>query len=237
MHIELLSHAAEGPPRPVDVLLVHGISVGAWVWRPHFMPYLAQAGYRVHAVGLRGHGGSDGRDRLAATGLRDYVADVTDAAAHIGRPVVAVGHSLGGAVVQSAIAAGTPIAGAVLMASVPPQGLLPASLAMLLFRPRLWREVAVLATQGVAHADPDVLRDGLFADRITPAAFAAFAGHTQDESPLVGWELQVGRPFAPLPWLAPPTLVLAGAQDRFLTLADAWATAACTDSGRLSWTR
>ena len=186
---------------------------------------------------MRGHGGSDGRDRLAATGLRDYVADVTDAAAHIGRPVVAVGHSLGGAVVQSAIAAGTPIAGAVLMASVPPQGLLPASLAMLLFRPRLWREVAVLATQGVAHADPDVLRDGLFADRITPAAFAAFAGHTQDESPLVGWELQVGRPFAPLPWLAPPTLVLAGAQDRFLTLADAWATAACTDSGRLSWTR
>ena len=38
----------------------------------------------------------------------------------------------------------------------------------------------------------------------------------QDESPLVGLELQCWRPFAPPPWRMPPTLVLGGADDRFV---------------------
>jgi alpha-beta hydrolase superfamily lysophospholipase len=53
-------------PRPdrARVLLVHGICVGAWVWEQHVMPYLADAGFEVHALSLRGHGASEGRERL-----------------------------------------------------------------------------------------------------------------------------------------------------------------------------
>ncbi|CAH2600445.1 putative Lysophospholipase [Rhodovastum atsumiense] len=226
MQLEVLRAPARGTPRPVDLLLVHGICVGAWIWERHFLPGLAAAGYNVHALSLRGHAGSPGRDGLHGYGLAHYAEDVRAVAAEIGRPVVVVGHSLGGAVVQTAIAGGARFAGAVLMASVPPYGLWPANLAMLTRHPRLWREVAVMSVAGVRHADPAVLRDGLFANRISAAEFAAFAARAHDESRFIGLELQGWRPFAPPAWMAPPMLVMGGGEDRFVGLSDLWMTAA-----------
>ena len=225
--LELLHAPARGKRRPVDLLLVHGICVGAWIWEAHFLPYLAEAGYDVHAVSLRGHGGSPGRAALHNYGLADYAADVAQAAARIGRPVVVVGHSLGGAVVQHAIARGTRFAAAALLSSVPPYGLMPANFAMLTRQPRLWRELMLMASAGVRQADPEVLRAGLFAGRISPEHFAAFAARAGDESGRVAFDLQGWPPFAPLPWLAPRMLVMGGTADHFVGVPDLWATAAC----------
>jgi pimeloyl-ACP methyl ester carboxylesterase len=47
-----------------------------------------------------------------------------------------------------------------------------------------------------------------------------------DESPIVGAELQGMRPFAPMPWLSPPVVVLGGAADRFIPVDEVWRTAA-----------
>lgn len=70
-----LETIARRPPQPragaPRVLLVHGVCVGAWVWEEHFMPYLADAGFEVHALSLRGHGASEGRARLDDWGLSD----------------------------------------------------------------------------------------------------------------------------------------------------------------------
>lgn len=231
MPLEILHAPGTGRQRPVDILFVHGICVGAWVWQPHFLPAFAAAGYNAHAVSLRGHAGSPGHASLHGLGLTDYAEDVAESVAAIGRPVVVVGHSMGGAVVQHVIATGTRLAGAVLMASVPPYGLGPANFVMALRRPRLWQELARIAWTGLAAADPVALRSGLFADRIDEAAFAAFAARAQTESALIGLELQGWRPFAPpprllAPWFTPPVLVLGGTEDHFVAAADLWLTAA-----------
>lgn len=189
------------------------------------MPYLAAAGYNVHAVSLRGHGGSCGRDRLGTLTLADYTADLDEAASAIGRPVVAVGHSMGGAVVQNAIRSGTRLAGAALLASVPPAGLMAANVAMMWSHPALWRELSSMFTATPRSANLEVLRDGLFSDRIDAATFARFSARTGAESPLIGFELQGLRPFAPLSWQAPPMLVMGGTEDRFIRRHDVWATA------------
>jgi pimeloyl-ACP methyl ester carboxylesterase len=225
MSLEVLHAPGRGRPRNVDILLVHGIFVGAWVWERPFMPYLAEAGYNVHAVSLRGHGKSCGADRLQTATLADYTADLIEVAAAIGRPLVAVGHSMGGAVVQSAIASGARFAGAALLASVPPNGLMASNLAMMWTRPTLWRELSTMFAAGLRRVDLDVLRDGLFSNRIDAGAFAAFAARGGQESTVVGFELQGLRPFAPMPWQAPPVLVLGGTEDRLIRKEDLWTTA------------
>lgn len=226
MALEVLRAHGSGPPRRVDVLLLHGIFVGAWVWETHFLPYLAAAGYDVHAVSLSGHGKSCGRERLHRLTLADYTADLKEAASSVERPVVVVGHSMGGAVVQNAIRTGARFSGAALMASVPPGGLMSANIAMIWSEPRLWRELSAMFTSGPQSADLGVLREGLFSNRLDEAAFERFAARVGDESRVIGFELQGLRPFAPMPWEAPPMLVLGGSADRFIRKADLWATAA-----------
>jgi pimeloyl-ACP methyl ester carboxylesterase len=47
-----------GPEHGVPVLLIHGWAISAYLWR-HNIAALAEAGYRVHAIDLPGHGLSD----------------------------------------------------------------------------------------------------------------------------------------------------------------------------------
>ena len=75
------------------VVLVHGLRDHARSWDFISMP-LAEAGYRVIATDLRGHGDSD---RTGAYNLADYVRDLAAIMASLGpSPVDLVGHSLGG---------------------------------------------------------------------------------------------------------------------------------------------
>jgi pimeloyl-ACP methyl ester carboxylesterase len=55
--------------------------MGAWMWAEYVLPYMAQHGYEAHAVSFRGHGQSEGRERLSAFGLDDYVEDIEQAVA------------------------------------------------------------------------------------------------------------------------------------------------------------
>lgn len=83
----------DGPP----VLMVHGWSCDGsdWAWQT---PALLAAGYRCIVPDLRGHG----RSSVPAGGFapRDYASDLAALLAHLGAgPVVAIGHSMGGATV------------------------------------------------------------------------------------------------------------------------------------------
>lgn len=225
MTLEVLRASGRGKPRRVDIVLVHGIFVGAWVWEPHFLPYLAAAGYDVYAPSLRGHGGSCVDGGLRGATLADYTTDLTETVSALEKPVVAVGHSMGGAVVQDAIRLGKRFAGSALMASVPPAGLMRANIAMMWSEPRLWHALSAMFTSGPRSADMSALREGLFSNRIDEAAFDEFAARVGDESAVIGFELQGFRPFAPMPWQAPPMLVLGGDDDRFIRREDLWTTA------------
>jgi pimeloyl-ACP methyl ester carboxylesterase len=223
MSLEILHAKGRGKSRPFDLLLVHGIFVGAWVWEEHFMPHLADAGYDVHALSLSGHGESCGRDRLMGLTLQDYASDMREAVAKIDRPVVAIGHSMGGAVVQGAIRNGVSLSGAALLASVPPGGLMAANFAMMFSQPTLWRELSGMFT-GLADIDVEVLRDGLFSNRVDQKTFAKYMERGGLESSIVGLELQGLIPFAPMPWQAPPMLVAGGSEDRLIRREDLWST-------------
>src|SRR5690606_161575 len=76
----------------------------------------AAAGHPAYALSLRGHGASAGSLRTAR--LSHYVDDVVHVAASLPRQAVLVGHSMGGLVVQQALARYAAHAG-VLVAPVP----------------------------------------------------------------------------------------------------------------------
>jgi alpha-beta hydrolase superfamily lysophospholipase len=123
MKLEIISREQAGPARPHPLLFVHGLWVGAWCWQEHFLEHFAARGYAVHALNLRGHGGSEGRERLRWTRLAEYVDDLAQAVAQLPSPPVLIGHSNGGLVVQKYLETYTAPA-AVLLASVPSSGLL-----------------------------------------------------------------------------------------------------------------
>ncbi|WP_205856555.1 alpha/beta fold hydrolase [Phytoactinopolyspora endophytica] len=85
-------HVAELGHGPL-VLFLHGFPEFWWAWR-HQMPKIADAGWRVVAMDLRGYGGSDkpprGYDPLT------FAADITGVIQSIGeRQAVLVGHGWG----------------------------------------------------------------------------------------------------------------------------------------------
>lgn len=93
----------EGPPR-ATIVLAHGASEhgGRYAWTGEQM---VARGYAVYAIDHRGHGRSAG-DRALIDRMHNAVEDLHTlveraAAAHPGRPVVLLGHSMGGAVALS----------------------------------------------------------------------------------------------------------------------------------------
>lgn len=199
------------------LLFVHGICVGAWIWDEHFLPYFAEAGFEAHALSLRGHGESAGRERLASWRLADYTEDLRQAVSQLGDgPLVVIGHSLGGAVVQDWLRTGGKAEGAALLASVPPWGLAHSAWQMLISSPALFREVAKMSLLGTKSVNPEIMRRALFSDDLPDEVFEQFTLRAQDESRQVGAELQGWRPFAPSPWQVPRMFVMGGETDRFM---------------------
>ncbi len=127
MRLETIAKLPSGTAHPTPLLFVHGAWHGAWCWDQHFLDYFARHGFAAHALSLRGHGESEGRNRLRWTRLAEYVEDVARVARVLPRPPVVIGHSMGGAVVQKYLETRAAAAG-VLLASVPPSGALPAAL-------------------------------------------------------------------------------------------------------------
>ena len=80
-----------------DVVLVHGMSHGAWCWE-RLEPLLRRAGHRVLAVDLPGHGRrAHERARASVVGYARSVADdMMLAGVH---DAIVVGHSMGGVVI------------------------------------------------------------------------------------------------------------------------------------------
>lgn len=88
-----------GDPDSPPVLLVHGWGCSVYVFRFN-MPALADAGYRVIAIDLKGHGLSDKPQRAedyTIDALVEHLREVLDALG-LDRPVLA-GHSLGGTLI------------------------------------------------------------------------------------------------------------------------------------------
>ena len=200
--------------RGAPLLFVHGAFVGAWCWDEHFLPYFAQLGYAAHAVSLRGHGGSPGRETLALAGIDDYVEDMLWAAQQCGSPPVLIGHSMGGIVVQRGLARSRAPA-AVLMASVPPQGLLGSALLLAAQDPQLFREINLVQLAQPQHATLQGVRRALFSQDLPEAEVARHFMRMQPESQRALFELSWPQHLWTGDGGGLPVLVLGAADDAF----------------------
>ena len=121
MQLEVISYQPEHKTFDTPLLFVHGAWHAAWCWE-EFLPYFAEQGYEAHALSLRGHGGSEGHERLRWHSGQDYVTDVAQIAQTFSTPPVVIGHSMGGYVVQKYLETHEAPAG-ILLASIPSSGI------------------------------------------------------------------------------------------------------------------
>jgi pimeloyl-ACP methyl ester carboxylesterase len=226
MERELLAAVPDGRRRAVSVLLVHGICLGAWVWEDNFLPYFAGRGFASYALSLRGHGGSGGAARIAEWRLRDFSDDIDWAVRRIGGPVVLLGHSMGGGVAQYYLRHGHSAVGLALLASVPPHGLMRASLSMFNRNPGLWDELFKARGGELHRLDLGILERGLFSGPGDGESRRALLERMTRPAVQASIELMGWRPIAPLPWLAPPTLIVGGERDDLVPVTDVFLTGA-----------
>jgi pimeloyl-ACP methyl ester carboxylesterase len=212
--IELISHVPAALAHPVPLLFVHGAFVAAWCWDDNFLPYFAQHGYAAHALSLRGHGGSIGREALAATSVDDYESDVIRIARHIGGPLVLIGHSMGGMVVQRCMHK-IDAAGLVLMAPVPPEGLLGSSFALAARDPMLFGEINLMQHLHPSYATLQGVRRAVFSERIPDEEIGRHLARMQPESQRAVFDLSWPQQFFIGRASRVPALVLGGEHDAF----------------------
>jgi pimeloyl-ACP methyl ester carboxylesterase len=200
---------------PVPLLFVHGAYVGAWCWAEHFLPHFAAAGFDAYALSLRGHGGSSQGESLASHSIDDYVADVVEAIDAIGTPPVAIGHSMGGFVLQRLLARRA-LPAAVMLAAVPPQGLGAASIELAWRDPSLLSELNGLLQGG--RASPAALLRAMFAQPVDAERLERYYRLTQRESQRAIWDMTFVSPFQTWPSHGVPLLYLAPEHDRLIPL-------------------
>jgi pimeloyl-ACP methyl ester carboxylesterase len=201
------------------VLLVHGAFHGPWCW-DDLARRLTDQGHRVRTVQLRGHDQRAGRIWYR---IRDYVEDVRRAVVELDEPVVLVGHSFGGLVVQKYLERGE-AAGAVLMASVPTRGTFLPVCRLGLHHPLLLLKINLLLTLRPLISNPEIVREYFFSPDTSRQTVDQCLARLQDESypAFLGTIFVLPKPRR----ITVPVLVLGAELDRFFTVAEVRRTAA-----------
>ncbi|HEY5762621.1 MAG TPA: alpha/beta hydrolase [Rhodocyclaceae bacterium] len=205
---------AAGPPDGgTPILFVHGAFAGAWMWDEVFLPYFAAAGYEAWGLSLRGHGESEGREIIDHHSIRDYVDDVMTVADAMPAPPVLVGHSMGGFVVQKTLEH-RPAPAAVLMASVPPQGLVAASFHLAFSHPDLFAQVNRLLAG--ADISAEAVADALFAKPLPPELMRRALRQMSPESQRAIWDMSMFNLVSMHAVHRTPLMVLGAEEDRLV---------------------
>ncbi|MFT4173609.1 MAG: alpha/beta fold hydrolase [Rhodocyclaceae bacterium] len=211
--LEILTCTPAGPAHATPLLFVHGAYAGAWCWDDHFLPYFAERGWMAHAVSLSGHAGSRGREHLDALSIDDYVNDVREAIAGLpARPVI-IGHSMGGLLAQKLLEH-EDLPGVVLLASVPPSGLMSAAAGLMFRRPTLLMDLNRVLGGGQPHLQ--TLREALFHQPVTPEMLQSCFLRMQPESMRALWDMTLFSLPNPARMYRPPMLVLGAEHDTLI---------------------
>ena len=177
---EVIDKGSCSKAHPSPLLFVHGSWHGAWCWDEHFLNFFADKGYRAVALSLRGHGASAGRERLRWTRLREYVDDVAETAAQLQTQPILIGHSMGGFVIQKYLERQT-AAGGVLVASVPPTGVLRVNLRVARDHSLPFAKLNASLRLAPLVATPELLRYILFSAAAPNEQINRYQQRLQDE--------------------------------------------------------
>ena len=217
MKLEVISKHPLERTHSTPLLFVHGAWHGAWCWE-NFLPYFAEQGFEVHALSLRGHGNSEGRDGIRWHSTSNYVADVTQVVQSLSPSPVLIGHSMGGYVVQKYLETHTAPAG-VLLASIPTVGILGMLLRMLRRHPASTLKALATLNTWYFVSTPALAKDYFFSDDYPDAKFLEYYAHIQTES----FRMALEAAFLNLPHprkIKTPLLVLGAENDRVFTTAE-----------------
>lgn len=196
-----------------EIVLVHGAWHGPWCW-DRITAELRDRGHTVRPVALPGHESKGRRERLWST-IGSYVRALERAVEHCDDPPVVVGHSMGGYVVQRYLEQHE-AAAAVLVASVPRRGALPANLRLLARHPVVALRATLTADYYPLVATPALVRDLFFTADTPQGVVDDLASKLQNESAPAILTMLV-RPPRPSQVLT-PVHVIAGAADSIFTL-------------------
>jgi pimeloyl-ACP methyl ester carboxylesterase len=181
VNLEIISKYPRENRRPTPLLFIHGALHGAWCWDVHFLSYFAQHGYASHAVNLRGHGNSDGRQGLRWTRIADFVEDIAIAVEQLPSPPILIGHSMGGFTIQKYLQQHAAPA-AVLLSSPSPAGLLPAALKSARRHPLIFAKVNLAFSLLPMVSTPALAREAFFSKDLPEEELMIYWKQLQDDS-------------------------------------------------------
>ncbi len=220
MQLEIISEYPRAKTHPTPILCVHGAWHGAWCWE-NFLPYFAEHGYESHALSLRGHGSSEGRNGIRWYGTANYVADLRQVASSLRTSPILIGHSMGGYVVQRHLESHSAPA-AILLASVPTVGIIGMFLRWFKRHPGSILKTFVLFNPWHMVSTPALAKDAFFSDDYPDEKFLKYYACIQPESTIMALcLLRLPRPGK----VRTPLLVIGAAKDRIFTAAEQQKTA------------
>jgi len=181
MKLEIISKYPVKNQRPTPLLFIHGTLHTASCWDVHFLDYFAQHGYASHAVNLRGHGKSEGWEKLRWTRIADFVEDLTNAVRQLPSPPILIGHSMGGFIIQKYLEDYDAPA-AVLLSSPSPTGLLPTAIRNARRQPRVFAQVVLTFSLLPFIATPQLVGEAFFSKDLPEKQLLEYWKQTQDDS-------------------------------------------------------
>lgn len=214
------------------LVFVHGAWHGAWCWNENFLSYFAKRGFEVLALDLPKHGELARKNQsMRWLGAGDYVGAVAAITDQLDRPPILIGHSMGGYVVQKYMEKyRIPGSAMILLASVPPAGVLRTALSLLRHYPLQFMEVLLTMKlypliRKVSHS-----RAHFFSESISEADLSRYHDQMNDEAFLAFLDMLALRLPRKKRIRGVPALVLGARNDHIFTPKEVRATATAYDA-------
>jgi pimeloyl-ACP methyl ester carboxylesterase len=223
MKLEMISKYPLKSWHRTPLLFIHGTLHTASCWDVHFLDYFAQHGFASHAVNLRGHGKSEGREKLRWTRIADFVEDVANVVQQLPSPPVLIGHSMGGFIIQKYLENHSSPA-AVLLSSPSPAGLLPTAIRNARRHPWVFAKINLTLSVLPLIATPQLAREAFFAKDLPDEQLLQYWKQTQDDSFMAFLDM-VALDLPKPEKVKTPLLVLGVARDNMIAPREVEATA------------
>lgn len=223
MKLEIVSRLPSDGTHPTPLLFIHGALHAAWCWELHFLEYFAQHGFAAYAVNLRGHGNSEGRERLRWTRIADYVEDLENAVRQLPSPPILIGHSMGSFIIQKYLEDHAAPA-VVLLTPPPPAGLRAATLRIARRHPLAFAKINLTLSLFPLVGTPALARDAFFSDDLPDERLLEYWQRMQDDA-FLGFLDMLVLDLPKPPKAMTPSLVLGAARDKMIRPGEIHATA------------
>lgn len=214
--LEIFHRKPAGKPKSKHpIVFVHGAFTGAWCWNEHFLTWFAEHGFETVSFSLRGHGCSGGRKLRILASIDDYVEDLEKVVAGLEEKPILVGHSMGGYIIQKYLERNSAKA-AVLMASVPPEGLIASNTMMAMAKPDLYMQMFWLQTIGPHTMLRKRLGQAMLSPDIAADEGLIYFGRLESESHRAIMDMMGANPVFLSPEDVPPMLVIGARDDELI---------------------